>query len=65
VLIDLGRSAADAVHAIRESEGRGHHRHRYVDHTREDVMAAARAACCDQVMSRVSSRDGCRAARRI
>ncbi len=54
LLIDLASPQLDAVNAIREIKKAaasvtviG-----YVDHTREDVIAAARAAGCDQVMSK-------------
>jgi DNA-binding response OmpR family regulator len=53
LLIDLAAPQLDAVNAIREiKKGAGITVIGYVDHTREDVMAAARAAGCDQVMSK-------------
>ena len=53
LLIDLAAPQLDAVNAIREiKKGGGITVIGYVDHTREDVMAAARAAGCDQVMSK-------------
>jgi DNA-binding NarL/FixJ family response regulator len=53
LLIDLGAPQLDAINAIREIKQSapitiiG-----YVDHTREDVMQAARSAGCDQVLSK-------------
>jgi DNA-binding response OmpR family regulator len=53
LLIDLAAPQLDAVNAIREiKKGAGITVIGYVDHTREDVMAAARDAGCDQVMSK-------------
>jgi DNA-binding response OmpR family regulator len=53
LLIDLAAPQLDALNAIREiKKGAGVTVIGYVDHTREDVMAAARAAGCDQVMSK-------------
>ncbi len=53
LLIDLAAPQLDAVNAIREiKKGAGITVIGYVDHTREDVMAAARAVGCDQVMSK-------------
>ena len=53
LLIDLAAPQLDAINAIREIKQSapitiiG-----YVDHTREDVMQAARSAGCDQVLSK-------------
>jgi len=53
LLIDLAAPQLDALNAVREiKKGAGITVIGYVDHTREDVMAAARAAGCDQVMSK-------------
>jgi CheY-like chemotaxis protein len=55
LLIDLASPQLDAVNAIREIKS-GEEKNvtviGYVDHTREDVIEAARAAGCDQVMSK-------------
>lgn len=55
LLIDLASPHLDAVNAIREIKS-GDEKSvtviGYVDHTREDVIEAARAAGCDQVMSK-------------
>jgi DNA-binding NarL/FixJ family response regulator len=55
LLIDLAAPALDAVNAIRAIKG-GDQKATvvigYVDHTRADVMEAARAAGCDQVLSK-------------
>ena len=55
LLIDLAAPQLDALNAIREIKS-GDCRHTtvigYVDHTRGDVIEAARAAGCDQVMSK-------------
>ena len=55
LLIDLGSPKLDAVNAIRtikSSESKATVVIGYVDHTREDLIEAARAAGCDQVMSK-------------
>ena len=55
LLIDLAAPALDAVNAIRAIKGgdqKGTVVIGYVDHTRADVMEAARAAGCDQVLSK-------------
>jgi DNA-binding NarL/FixJ family response regulator len=55
LLIDLASPQLDAVNAIREiKKGEGKHTTviGYVDHTRTDLIEAARAAGCDQVMSK-------------
>ena len=53
LLIDLAAPQLDAVNAIREIKRGGNVTViGYVDHTREDVIAAARAAGCDQVLSK-------------
>jgi DNA-binding NarL/FixJ family response regulator len=55
LLIDLAAPALDSVNAIRAikaSDQRGTVVIGYVDHTREDVMQAARDAGCDQVLSK-------------
>ena len=53
LLIDLASPQLDAVNAIREIKRAGGVTViGYVDHTREDVIEAARAAGCDQVMSK-------------
>ena len=55
LLIDLASPQLDAVNAIREiksGESKGTVVIGYVDHTREDLIEAARAAGCDQVMSK-------------
>jgi len=55
VLIDLAAPQLDALNAIREIKsgpGKGCMVIGYVDHTREDLIEAARAAGCDQVMSK-------------
>jgi DNA-binding NarL/FixJ family response regulator len=55
LLIDLGSPQLDAVNAIREIKSgacKGCTVIGYVDHTREDLIEAARAAGCDQVMSK-------------
>lgn len=55
LLIDLAAPQLDALNAIREIKS-GASRSctviGYVDHTREDLIEAARAAGCDQVMSK-------------
>jgi len=55
LLIDLASPALDSVNAIRSIKA-GEQKSTvvigYVDHTREDVMEAARAAGCDQVLSK-------------
>ena len=55
LLIALASPQLDAVNAIREIKS-GDEKNvtviGYVDHTREDVIEAARAAGCDQVMSK-------------
>lgn len=55
LLVDLASPALDAVNAIRaikSGEQKGTVVIGYVDHTRADVMDAARAAGCDQVLSK-------------
>jgi DNA-binding NarL/FixJ family response regulator len=55
LLIDLASPQLDAVNAIREiksGEGKQITVIGYVDHTRADLIEAARAAGCDQVMSK-------------
>ena len=55
VLIDLAAPQLDAINAIREIKAgpcKGCTVVGYIDHTREDVIAAARAAGCDQVMTK-------------
>ena len=55
LLIDLAAPQLDAVNAIREiksGECKGTTVIGYVDHTRAEVMEAARAAGCDQVLSK-------------
>ena len=54
LLIDLASPQLDAVNAIKEIKGSGETVTviGYVDHTRADVMEAARAAGCDQVLSK-------------
>lgn len=55
LLIDLASPQLDAVNAIREIKGgdcKATTVIGYVDHTREDLIEAARAAGCDQVMSK-------------
>jgi len=53
LLIDLAAPQLDAINAIREIKQSGSVTViGYVDHTREDVMQAARAAGCDQVLSK-------------
>lgn len=53
VLIDLGAPQLDAVNAIREiKKDGGPTVIGYVDHTRADLIEAARAAGCDQVLSK-------------
>lgn len=55
VLIDLASQKFDAVSAVREIKG-GDCKSAtvigYVDHTREDVMAAAKQAGCDKILSK-------------
>jgi len=55
LLIDLASPQLDAVNAIREIKS-GESKQitviGYVDHTRADLIEAARAAGCDQVMSK-------------
>ena len=55
LLVDLASPQLDAINAIREIKA-GERKNctviGYVDHTREDVIEAARAAGCDQVMSK-------------
>lgn len=55
LLIDLVAPALDAVNAIKAIKA-GEQKSTvivgYVDHTRADVMEAARAAGCDQVLSK-------------
>src|SRR5205085_10630336 len=55
LLIDLGSPHLDAVNAIKEIKS-GDCKSTvvigYLDHTREDLIEAARAAGCDQVMSK-------------
>jgi DNA-binding NarL/FixJ family response regulator len=55
LLVDLASPQLDAVNAIRAikaGDQRGTVVIGYVDHTRADVMEAARAAGCDQVLSK-------------
>ena len=55
VLIDLAAPQLDALNAIREIKGGACKNCTvigYVDHTREDLIEAAKAAGCDQVMSK-------------
>ena len=55
LLIDLANPNLDAVNAVREiksGESKSTTVIGYVDHTREDVIQAAREAGCDQVMSK-------------
>ena len=53
LLIDLAAPQLDAINAIREIKGSGSVVViGYVDHTRTDVIDAARAAGCDHVMSK-------------
>jgi len=53
VLIDLGAPQLDAVNAIREIKKEGGPTViGYADHTRADLIEAARAAGCDQVLSK-------------
>ena len=54
LLIDLGSPALDAVNNIRELKAGGCKCTviGYIDHTREDVIQAAREAGADQVMSK-------------
>ena len=53
LLIDLAAPQLDAINAIREIKQAGTVMViGFVDHTREDVMQAARAAGCDQVLSK-------------
>jgi len=53
LLIDLAAPQLDAINAIRElKQGGGPTVIGYVDHTREDLIEAARAAGCDQVLSK-------------
>jgi AmiR/NasT family two-component response regulator len=55
LLIDLASPALDSVNAIRAikaGEQKGTVVIGYVDHTRADLMEAARAAGCDQVLSK-------------
>jgi AmiR/NasT family two-component response regulator len=53
LLIDLASPQLDAVNAIRQiKQAGGVTVIGYVDHTREDVIQAAREAGCDQVMSK-------------
>jgi DNA-binding NarL/FixJ family response regulator len=55
LLIDLGAPQLDAVNAVKEiksGEAKGTVVIGYVDHTREDLIEAARAAGCDQVLSK-------------
>lgn len=53
LLIDLASPQLDAVNAIREIKKEGGPTViGYVDHTREDLIEAARAAGCDQVLSK-------------
>lgn len=55
LLIDLGSPKLDAVNAIKAIKS-GDSKNTtvigYLDHTREDLIEAARAAGCDQVMSK-------------
>lgn len=54
LLIDLAAPALDAVNAIRQIKAAGNAVTiiGYVDHTRAEVMEAARTAGCDQVLSK-------------
>ncbi len=53
LLIDLAAPQLDAVNAIRAiKQAGGPIVIGYVDHTREDLIEAARAAGCDHVMSK-------------
>ena len=55
LLIDLAAPALDSINAIRaikSGEQKGTVVIGYVDHTRGDVMDAARDAGCDQVLSK-------------
>ena len=55
LLIDLASQKFDAVSAVKQiksGECKGCTVIGYVDHTREDVIEAARQAGCDQVMSK-------------
>ena len=55
LLIDLAAPQLDALNAIREIKSgaaKGCTVIGYIDHTREEVIEAARAAGCDQVMSK-------------
>jgi DNA-binding NarL/FixJ family response regulator len=55
LLIDLAAPALDSVNAIKaikEGDSKGTVIIGYIDHTREDIMTAARAAGCDQVLSK-------------
>jgi CheY-like chemotaxis protein len=56
LLIDLGAPALDAVNAIsalkQNPETKGTVVIAYVDHMREDLIEGARAAGCDQVLSK-------------
>jgi CheY-like chemotaxis protein len=53
LLIDLAAPQLDAIYAIRELKQAGSVTViGHVDHTREDVMQAARDAGCDQVLSK-------------
>ena len=53
LLIDLAAPQLDAINAIREIKRAGGPTViGYVDHTREDLIEAARAAGCDQVLSK-------------
>lgn len=55
LLIDLASPKLDAINAvkaIKSGEGRETTIIGYVDHTREDLIEQARAAGCDQVMSK-------------
>ena len=54
LLIDLASPQLDALNAIRDIKQQGSPITviGYVDHTREDVMQAARGAGCDQVLSK-------------
>jgi len=53
LLIDLASPQLDAINSIRQiKQGGAVTVIGYVDHTREDLIEAARAAGCDQVMSK-------------
>jgi len=55
LLIDLGSPKLDAVNAvkaIKSGDSKSTTVIGYLDHTREDLIEAARAAGCDQVMSK-------------